>query len=283
MQKKILTINDISCVGRCSLTVELPLISCTGVECSVLPTAILSTHTGGFTNYTFTDFTNEMMPIVNHWKSLNKQFDGISSGFLGSIDQIDIVKNIIKKFKTDKTIAIVDPAMADNGILYPTFDMKFATHMASLCQMGDVILPNITEACILTGVEYQEDNHSDEYINKVLNALKEKGMKKVILTGVRKAKDKIGAIAYDPTTNSEYYYDRELIPGYFHGTGDVFASVFTGCYILGKSLEESMEIAVDITVSSIKHTIKYEGIDLKYGVCFEEAIPELIERLKQNK
>lgn len=281
MQRKILAINDISCVGRCSLTIELPIISSAGVECSVLPTAILSTHTGGFTGYTFTDFTKEMMPIVNHWKSLNRQFDGISSGFLGSIDQIDIVKNIIQTFKTETNIAIVDPAMADNGILYPTFDMKFAKEMASLCQMGDVILPNITEACILTGVEYRDDNHTDEYINHLLNELKNKGMKKVILTGVKKHSGRIGAISYNPETNEQYFYDRELIPGYYHGTGDVFASVFASSYVLGKTLEESMALAVDITVSSIKETIKYDGIDFKYGVCFEEAIPELIERLKK--
>ena len=282
MQKKVLAINDISCVGRCSLTVALPIISASGVECSVLPTAILSTHTGGFKGYTFLDFTNEMMPIVKHWQSLNRKFDGIYSGFLGSIDQINIVKEIINIVKHDQTITIIDPAMADNGVLYPVFDMEYANKMTTLCEMGDVILPNVTEACIMAGVEYKENNHSDEYIDLILNKLKEKNMKKVILTGVKKNKNRIGAISYDPITNEKHFYDQEQIEGYYHGTGDVFASVFTSCYMLNKSLEESMKIAVEITVDSIKETIKYDGIDYKYGVCFEETIKEFIDKLSEK-
>lgn len=280
MQKKVLTINDISCVGRCSLTVALPIISSVGIECSVLPTAILSTHTGGFTGYTFNDFTDEMMPIVNHWVSLKREYDGIYSGFLGSIKQIDIVKNIIQTFKKPNLITIIDPAMADNGELYKIFDNAFASKMTSLCMMGDIILPNITEACIMTNIPYQENNHSEEYINSILKALKNKGMKKVILTGVRKKPNYIGAIAYDPETEEQYYYDQPFIPGYYHGTGDVFASVFVCGYMKGQTLNNSMKLAVDITVASIKETIKYEGIDYKYGVCFEETIPLLITKCK---
>ncbi len=280
MQKKVLTINDISCVGRCSLTVALPIISSVGIECSVLPTAILSTHTGGFTGYTFNDFTEEMMPIVNHWVSLKREYDGIYSGFLGSIKQIDIVKNIVQTFKKSNLITIIDPAMADNGELYKIFDESFASKMTSLCMMGDIILPNITEACIMTNIPYQENNHSDEYINSILKALKNKGMKKVILTGVRKRPNYVGAISYDPETEQQYFYDQPLIPGYYHGTGDVFASVFVCGYMKGQTLNNSMKLAVDITVASIKETIKYEGIDYKYGVCFEETIPLLIEKCK---
>ncbi len=280
MQKKVLAINDISCVGRCSLTVALPIISSVGIECSVLPTAILSTHTGGFTGYTFNDFTEEMILITNHWISLNREYDGIYSGFLGSIKQIDIVKDIITKFKKPNVITIIDPAMADNGELYKIFNQDFASKMSTLCMMGDVILPNITEACIMTNIPYQEKNHSDEYINSILHALKNKGMKNVILTGVRKRENHIGAIAYNSETDEQYFYDKPLIPGYYHGTGDVFASVFTCGYLKGKSLNESMELAVEVTVASIQETIKYEGIDYKYGVCFEETIPLLIEKCK---
>ena len=279
MQKKVLAINDISCVGRCSLTVALPIISSVGLECSILPTAILSTHTGGFSGYTFLDFTDEMKKVSNHWLSLNRKYDAIYTGFLGSSQQVEVVTDIVKKFK-DNNIIIVDPAMADNGILYKIFDESFPNEMKKLCLEGDVIIPNITEACLLTGYEYQANNHSEEYINGLILALRKEGMKNIVLTGVCKNDNKIGAICYNYQTNEQYFYDRDIIEGYYHGTGDVFASVFTSALIKGKSLEESTKIAVDITVESIKETIKYEDIDIKYGVCFEEVTPLLIEKVK---
>lgn len=279
MQKKVLAINDISCVGRCSLTVALPVISSVGLECSILPTAILSTHTGGFTGFTFLDFTDEMKKVSKHWLELDRKFDAIYTGFLGSIEQVSVVCDITNAFK-ENNIIIVDPAMADNGELYKIFNSEFPNEMKKLCLLGDVIIPNITEACLLTGYTYQKDNHSDEYLMGLINALKNEGMKNIVLTGVSKKDGRIGALCYNNKTKEIYYYDEEIIPGYYHGTGDVFASVFTSCFIKGKSLEESTKIAVDITVASIKETIKYPNIDIKYGVCFEEVLPLLIDHIK---
>lgn len=281
MQKKVLAINDISCVGRCSLTVALPIISAAGLECSILPTAILSTHTGGFDDYTFLDFTEEMQKIASKWKSINRIFDCISTGFLGSKEQVDVVKNIISLFKeeNEKTIIIIDPAMADNGVLYKVFDESFPLKMKDLCLEGDYIIPNITEACLLTGIRYQESNHDDKYIDSLIKGLLDNGMKSIVLTGVRKNEGKIGAISYNYDTGEKYFYEEDLIPGYFHGTGDVFASVFTSFIAKGKDIKGAMKVAVKITVESIKETIKYDGIDHKYGVCFEEAIPNIVKYL----
>ncbi len=279
MQKKLLAINDISCVGRCSLTVALPIISSVGVECSILPTAILSTHTGGFTGYTFLDFTEEMKKVSNHWLQLNRKYDAIYTGFLGSTEQVAVVNDIVCKFK-ENNIIIVDPAMADNGKLYPIFNEEFPQEMKKLCLNGDIIVPNITEACLLTGYEYKQNNHTEEYINVLLDALSKNGMKDIVLTGVSMTNNKIGAVCYSHQTKEKYYYDQDIIPGYFHGTGDVFASVLSSCIMKNKSLQESTKIAVDITVASIKETLKYKDIDVKYGVCFEEVIPLLIEQVK---
>ena len=279
MQKKVLAINDISCVGRCSLTVALPIISSVGLECSILPTAILSTHTGGFTGFTFLDFTEEMKKVSNHWISLNRKYDAIYTGFLGSSEQVEVVKDIVCKFR-ENNIVIVDPAMADNGELYKIFDNNFPNEMKKLCLVGDVIIPNITEACLLTGYEYKQNNHTDEYIDGLINALVKEGMKSVVLTGVSKQEGRIGAVCYNDETKQKYFYDLDVIPGYFHGTGDVFASVLTSCIMKNKSLEESTKIAVDMTVESIKKTLKYKDIDVKYGVCFEEMLSSLIEQVK---
>ena len=278
MQNKVLAINDISCVGRCSLTVALPIISSVGLECSILPTAILSTHTGGFTGFTFLDFTDEMKKVSDHWLSLNRKYDAIYTGFLGSSEQVEVVKDIVEKFKNNNVI-IVDPAMADNGELYKIFDSNFPNEMKKLCLVGDIIIPNITEACLLTGYEYKQNNHTDEYIDGLISALVKEGMKNVVLTGVSKQEGKIGAVCFNNETKEKYFYDLDIIPGYFHGTGDVFASVLTSCIMKNKTLEESTKIAVDMTVESIKKTLKYENIDVKYGVCFEEMLPLLISKV----
>ena len=278
MQNKVLAINDISCVGRCSLTVALPIISSVGLECSILPTAILSTHTGGFTGFTFLDFTDEMKKVSDHWLSLNRKYDAIYTGFLGSSEQVEVVKDIVEKFKNNNVI-IVDPAMADNGELYKIFDSNFPNEMKKLCLVGDIIIPNITEACLLTGYEYKQNNHTDEYIDGLIGALVKEGMKSVVLTGVSKQDGKIGAVCFNNETKEKYFYDLDIIPGYFHGTGDVFASVLTSCIMKNKTLEESTKIAVDMTVESIKKTLKYENIDVKYGVCFEEMLPLLISKV----
>ena len=281
MQGKVLAINDISCVGRCSLTVALPIISATGLECSILPTAILSTHTGGFTGYTFTDFTSEMENIANHWKSLNVNFDSIYTGFLGSKEQVEIVKNIVSKFKNENVKLIVDPAMADNGNMYGLFDLSFASEMKKLCYGADVILPNITEACFLTNTPYQPLPHSKEFIDELIEKLGQLKIKALVLTGVSYDGLSLGAVAHNYETNETDYYKREIINEYFHGTGDCFASAFVAAITKGKTLNEANKIAVDFTVNSILVTMKYENIDKKYGVCFEEVLGKLITQINE--
>ena len=145
-QKRVAAIHDISGFGKCSLTVALPIISAAGIETTIMPTAVLSTHTGGFTGYTYRDLTGDLRAIAEHWKSLELHFDAIYSGFLGSFEQIDIVKDFIDMFRADGNITVVDPAMADNGQMYSLFNMEFAKAMASLCAKADIVVPNITEA-----------------------------------------------------------------------------------------------------------------------------------------
>ena len=280
MQKKVLAVNDISCVGRCSLTVALPIISSCGVECSIMPTAILSTHTGGFSGFTFTDFTSEMLKIANHWKSLDLKFDAIYTGFLGSKEQIEIVKEIVGMFRNDNVKVVVDPAMADNGNMYSIFDLDFANEMKKLCMGADVVVPNITEACFLTNTPYETAPHSKEFINKLIDGLAKLNVKALVLTGVSYEDGKLGSVTYDYTTNTYNYYNREIIPEYFHGTGDCFASALVASLAKGKTLDEANKIAVNFTVNSILETIKYQGIDKKYGVNFEEALESLIKEVK---
>ncbi len=280
-QKKVLAINDISCVGRCSLTVSLPIISAAGIECSILPTAILSTHTGGFQGFTFKNCSDDIIPISQHWKSLGLNFDTIYTGFLGSIDQIDLVAKVIDDFKTEDNLVVVDPTMADNGVLYSIFDMNFASNMKKLCLKADVVIPNITEACLLTGVEYQEKGHTKEYLMKIFQSFKDMGIKYIVLTGASLNDNEIGAATFNANTNEMTYYSRKTIPGYYHGTGDVFGSVLVSAITKNKSLNESAKLAVDYTVESILTTIKYDNIDLKYGVNFEEVIPLIVNELNK--
>ena len=282
MQNKVLAINDISCVGRCSLTVALPIISAVGIECSILPTAILSTHTGGFSGFTFVDFTSEINKIANHWKSLDLKFNTIYTGFLGSKEQVGVVKKVTEMFGGEDVNLIVDPAMADNGEMYSIFDMEFANEMKKLCVGAGVILPNITEACFLAGVEYQSAPHSKEFINELVNKLGELNIKSLVLTGVNYDGVNVGALTHNYVSGEESYYSREIIPHYIHGTGDCFASAFTAALTKGLTLVESSKIAVDFTVDSILETLKYDGIDTRYGVCFEECLGKLNTIINKN-
>ena len=277
MQKRVLAINDISCVGRCSLTVALPIISASGVECSILPTSILSNHTA-FPNYSFLDLTEEMSLIADKWEKLGRKYDYVYTGFLGSKEQIDVVGDIALKFKGDGKI-LVDPAMADNGLMYKIFDLSFAEKMKELCMKADIICPNITEACFLTGIPYQEGPYTEEYINLLIGKLKELGIKALVLTGVAYDEKHLGAISYDYLTGQRSYYCREIIDGYFHGTGDCFASVLVSALVKGFDLAFATKLAVDFTVDSIIATLKYDGVDKNYGVAFEEVLPKLVGEL----
>ncbi|KGK88687.1 pyridoxal kinase [Desulfosporosinus sp. HMP52] len=277
-QKRIAAIHDISCVGRCSLTVALPILSAAGFDTSVLPTAILSTHTGGFEGFTYRDLTEDIKPISDHWQSLNIQFDALYSGFLGSFEQIDLVADLFDTFRTDNTLVMVDPVMADNGVLYSIYSPEMAKGMAKLCAKADIIVPNLTEAAFLLDEEYIGENYSQEYIETTLKKLAALGAKKVVLSGVSFEGDKLGAASYDSETGNFSYAFNDKIEGYFHGTGDVFGSALLSALLNNFTLAEATQIAVDYTQMCISLTQKAE-LEKRYGVCFERAIPDLIKRL----
>lgn len=279
--KRILSIQDISCVGKCSLTVALPVISAMGVEASVIPTAVLSCHTA-FPDFTFYDLTNEIEPIASNLKKQNINFDAVYTGYLGSIKQINIITKLFDNFKTDENIIIADPAMADDGELYKGFDQNFANKMAQLCGKADVILPNITEACYMLNIPYVGDNYDKTFIQKVLVDLSNQGCEYCVLTGVRFEKDKLGVMSYNRKTNKFFEYYSEKLPNSFHGTGDIFASAFTGALMLNITKEEALKIAVDFTVDCIRATLNNKDYHW-YGVDFENAIPKLIDRIKDLK
>lgn len=272
--KRLLTIQDISCVGQCSLTVALPIISACGVETCILPSAVLSTHTGGFTGFTFRDLTDDIPSIISHWEREGIKFDAIYTGYLGSKRQIELVKDIFAKLGKEGFIKIVDPAMADNGKLYYGFDEAFAHEMATLCAKADIVLPNITEACFMTGLEYKTE-YDEDYIASLLSALEANGMKNVVLTGVSYESATTGVIV--KTGETVRYYRHRRIPGGCHGTGDVFASAFAGALLNGFSEYDSARIAADYTLLCIEKTVGDENH--KYGVKFELALPELIKML----
>ena len=273
---RVLAIHDISGFGKCSLTVALPVISACGIETTVMPTAVLSTHTGGFTGYTWRDLTSDMQPMADHWKSINIGFDAIYSGYLGSFEQIEIVKNIVKDFKEENSFFICDPAMADHGKMYALFDMDFAKKMAELCSMADIIVPNFTEAAFMTGEEYKEGPYTKEYVENMLNKLSALGPKKIVLTGVYFDIDNLGCACYD-NGNIEYIMMPRL-EGVYHGTGDVFASSLCGALMCKKSLKKATEIAAKFTCGCIERTLKYTP-DVRYGVAFEGELPKLIKEL----
>ena len=203
--RRILTIQDISCVGQCSLTVALPILSACGLETAILPSAVLSTHTAGFSGYTFRDLTDDIPAITEHWEKEKITFDAIYTGYLGSTKQIDYVKAIIAGLLRQGGASFVDPAMADNGKLYPAFDGNYVEAMKELCFAADYCLPNITEACFLTGIEYREQ-YDEKYITELLGAMKENGAENVILTGVGYAPDKTGVVVLEngKTARNDY-------------------------------------------------------------------------------
>ena len=274
--KRILTIQDISCVGKCSLTVALPIISAAGVEAGILPTAVLSTHTA-FPKFTFKDLTDEIQPIVDTFSELKLDFDAVYTGYLGSFEQLKLVGDFIDNSKPDMAV-FIDPVMADNGVLYKGFTQEFADNMAKLCAKADLIMPNLTEASFMLHTEYRE-NYDEEYIRALLKQLTGLGAKRAALTGVGFRPNEIGFYMYDSTNDTYSHYYNEKLPVAYHGTGDVFASAVLGANMRGKSIEESLKIAVDFTLESIRKTMADPDRRF-YGVNFEEALPLYIELLK---
>ena len=278
-QKRIMTIQDLSCFGKCSLTVAHPIMSAMGLEVCPIPTAVLSTHTAGFTGWTFRDLAADLPAIAAHWKSQELTFDGISTGYLGTEEMIGMVADYFRLFP--EALKVVDPVFADNGKLYPAFDMSYAAGVAKLCGQADVIVPNLTEAAFMLKEEYVPSGYDEEYIQGLLKRLTDLGCRVAVVTGVNYDGAHQGAVAYDSEKNAYFQYFREHIDVSFHGTGDVFTSALAGAVVLGKSMPDALRIAVDYTVECIRTTMP----DIKehwYGVKFESCLPGLIQAVAES-
>ena len=274
--KRLLTIQDISCVGQCSLTVALPVVSACGVECAVLPSAVLSTHTAGFSGYTFRDLTDDMPAIKDHWIKEDIKFDAIYTGYLGSTKQIDYVADIFDSVGTEDCIKVVDPAMADNGNLYPGFDNEFVEAMKGLCAKADYLVPNITEAAFLCDMEYKTE-YDRAYIDALIEKMIALGAKNVILTGISYEAGKTGVVVFE---KGEYaYYEHDFLPNSCHGTGDIYASAFVGALVRGKSAYDAARIAADYVLCCIRATAEEENH--WYGAKFEPVLGELIKMINE--
>ncbi len=275
--KRIVTIQDISCIGKCSLTVALPILSAMGIETVILPTAILSNHTA-FPSFSHKDLSDEMDTIVAEWKKLDIHFDAIYIGYLGSYTQIDWVLSFLTHFQEKDTLVMVDPVMGDHGKLYATFDLTYAAKMTELCRHADIIVPNITEAALMTGMEYKEI-HNSAYIREMLQKLSLLGPNISVVTGVSPNAERTGITGWERRTGTLYQYSTSYKKGIFHGTGDVFASTCIGAMLRGYSWQEATKLAADFTSRCIDATLS-DPSGRWYGVNFEEALPYLIEQLQ---
>lgn len=270
--KRILTIQDISCIGQCSMTVALPILSACGHETVILPTAVLSTQTGVFEKPHIRDLTADIPGICEHWRREEMDFDFIYSGYLGSIREIGCVQQILDTMLAPGGKSIVDPAMADHGKFYSGFDEQYAAEMKKLCQRADVIIPNITEAAIMTGLPYREA-YDEDYIRKLAEGMEAEC---VVLTGVSCGPEQTGIAVYQKGELS--FYSHKRIPGRYHGTGDIFASVLVGALAGDREFFQAARIAADFTCRCIENTFKAPAH--RYGVKFEPVLPELIRMLE---
>jgi len=275
--KRIVSIQDISSIGKCSLTVALPIISAMGVEAAVLPTAVLSTHTA-IPGFTFHDLTGEIRPIGEHWKKMGFTFDAIYTGYLGSFEQLNIVSEFIDDFGKDSTV-FIDPVMGDYGRLYSGFTLDFTREMARLCARADVIVPNMTEAAYLTGCEFRPDGEYDLIlVQDLLRRLCDLGPKNAVLTGASFDPLQVGFVGLNAETGEFFSYMTERIPHSFHGTGDIFSSAAVGALMNGFTLADSLAVAADYTLECIRESLK-DPDARDYGVNFEAAIPYLVRRI----
>ncbi|MBQ3392080.1 MAG: pyridoxamine kinase [Lachnospiraceae bacterium] len=278
--KRIVTIQDISCLGKCSLTAALPVISAMGVETAVLPTAVLSTHTM-FEGAVILNLEDQIEPVSRHWESLQFHFDAVYTGYLASHRQIDLVKDFFRRFGKEDTLRFVDPAMADYGKLYSGFDGTFPAAMASLCGEADIIVPNITEACLMTGAPYRTDP-DEAYIRELLERLAALGTRRaVVLTGVTPDSGKTGVSCLDIREGRFFSLSQEKLPRSYHGTGDLFASVTLGALMRDFSLEEALRLAADFVGAAIAETIAHDP-GKTYGTDFEAVIPFLTDAVRKG-
>ncbi len=266
-------------MGKCSLTVALPVISAMGVECSVLPTAVLSTHTM-FKNFTFRDLTCDIEPVAKHWKDEKLGFDAIYTGFLGSFEQLELVSNFIDDFRNENNVVFIDPVMADHGKIYTCFSPEFALAMAKLCTKADIVVPNMTEAAFMLEIPYRAPGEYDEaYVKDILKRLADMGAKNAVLTGAQFNDKELGVMGYKSETDEFFAYFHPRLDASYHGTGDIFSSTAVGALMNGLSLEKSLALAADFTAACMKQTMASPD-RVWYGVEFEPVIPELLKMLK---
>lgn len=277
--KRIITIQDISCVGRCSLTVALPIISAAGVETCILPTAVLSTHTA-FPEFTFHDLTDEIQPISDTLAHLGIDFDAIYTGYLGSPEQLALVADLIDRFRKPGAEIFIDPVLGDNGSLYKGFTQDFADRMTRLCAKADLILPNMTEAAFMLHEDYRED-YDEDYVRGLLVRLTSLGARRAALTGIGFRDDEIGFYMYDAESGEFSRYFNEKLPMRCHGTGDIFASAALGGRMRGLGYTDSLALATDYTLECIRNTIA-DPSHRSYGVNFEQALPYYIAEIKKR-
>ncbi len=266
-QKRLVTIQDLSCFGKCSVTAALPVISALGTEAVVLPTAVLSTHTGEFKNYTFHPLYSEFSKITAHWEELGIKFDAIYIGYIGSEELIDAVNKFLDKF-SDNAVVFLDPAMADNGKFYSGLDKNYAKKLYDLCKRADIITPNMTEAMILSG-NSPEDYRNVDDIKYILSSLS-KVTDKIIVTGFHKS-NLISTVGYDKITKEITYADKPLRDGTFYGSGDLFASAFIGMYLNGAPFSDAVTKASEFVNDCIIHTLD-EHEKYWYGLKFEQSL-----------
>jgi len=276
-QRRVLAVHDISCIGRCSITVALPMLSAAGLETSILPTSILSTHTGGLKGYTYRDLLEDVDPMMDHWKSLGVQFDGIFTGWLGTHKHIRKMHRLLDLFSDTNPRVMIDPVMGDNGKLYATLDEDYVREMRTFCKRAHLMLPNLTEAALLTGTEYSAGGYDRQYIEDMLSRLCGMGCETVVLTGVSLEPGRIGAAAMDATGRA-FYWDSPFVQGCWHGAGDVFASALLAADIKGKPIEDSLKLAVDFTARCIRRTCDADT-DERLGLQFEPELGHLASLL----
>ncbi|MBD5155305.1 MAG: pyridoxamine kinase [Oscillibacter sp.] len=277
---RVAAIHDLSCFGRCSLTIVIPTLSAMGVQCCPLPTACLSTHTGGFQNNTFLDLTAQLEPIASHWKAEGVIFDAVYTGFMSSQEQMALTADFIRNFKHPNCQIIIDPVMGDHGTPYRTYTPAMCRAMAELASLADVITPNRTEAALLLSENYENihlDTESD--CRRWCEALSAGGRRSVVLKGVSLTPEALGAVCFDHKTGQTDFVSASRIPGQFHGTGDLFASVLTGALVKNLSLPEAAQLAASFT----SDCARYQGTPCREGLDFEPLLWRLGKSIEEER
>ena len=277
---RVAAIHDLSGFGRCSLTIVIPVLSAMGVQCCPLPTAYLSTHTGGFTGNTFLDMTDQLAAAMAHWKSLQLTFSAVYTGFMGNARQMELAADFIRYAREGRSLAVVDPVMGDHGRLYRTYTPEMCRAMAALAEEADLIVPNRTEAALLLELPYEEASALSP--EDAVRQLSRGGQRSVVLTGVSTREGGTGAACYDRSDGTVSFVQRDFVGRAFHGTGDLFASVLTGALVRGGSLRAAAELAAEFVELCAAHTAP-QDLPLREGIDFEPLLGQLARRARGGK